>query len=289
MMMISFRIFILTASVAWQGPSFATDSNRFSAGHPPAANAQIAPLHLKRHPQPRAQAVSQSDQPRGMSSASDLNTNSSIFASAVIAKQPLGKLVGPLVSMNISYSYDQGRDGATTECGPSPLTVAQIEDLVSRTAQFHGVDPSLAKAIAWSESRFDRNRNSVKGARGPMQLMPRTARELGVREICDPVENIDGGIRHLKLLLEKFQNPILAAAAYNAGAQAIYDNGGVPPYGETVRYVAAVLSHQMGLQMPLNLKVRQKAAGTRTLSANETASDVIGAHGSRFVKGVMQF
>ncbi|KJF70244.1 lytic transglycosylase (plasmid) [Agrobacterium arsenijevicii] len=169
------------------------------------------------------------------------------------------------------------------------MTAAEIEELVERTAQSYGVDPGFAKAITWVESRFDRNRNSQQGARGPMQLMPATASELGVKEICDPASNIDGGVRHLKLMLEEFKNPILAAAAYNAGAQAVYDSGGVPPFGETVRYVADVINHQMGLKKPRKAAARGIAADTITPSANEIASDVIGARGSRFIKGVMQF
>jgi len=191
--------------------------------------------------------------------------------------------------LNTSYSVAHDVNGLPSECGPSPMSVAEIEDLVGRTAQSYGVDPGFAKAIAWTESRFDRNRNSQQGARGPMQLMPTTAAGLGVTDICDPVANIDGGVRHLKLMLEEFQNPILAAAAYNAGAQAVYDSGGVPPFGETVRYVAAVINHQMGLKMPRKAAALGNAAGTVTPSTNEMASDVIGARGSRFIKGVMQF
>jgi hypothetical protein len=189
--------------------------------------------------------------------------------------------------LNIIYSDISRETLPGSECGPSPMTAAEIEVMVERTAQKHGVDPVLAKAIAWAESRFDQNRNSDQGARGAMQLMPSTALELGVRDICDPVSNIDGGVRHLKLMLEKFQNPILAAAAYNAGAQAVYNNGGVPPFPETVRYVATVINHQMGLQMPRQSSAR--SATTEPTQSDEMASDVIGARGSRFIKGVMQF
>jgi hypothetical protein len=188
------------------------------------------------------------------------------------------------LNMNTLYSDHAGRLQSDGECGPSPMTAAEIEQLVVQTAQTYGVDTGLAKAIAWTESRFDQTRNSDQGARGAMQLLPSTARGLGVRDICDPVSNIDGGVRHLKLMLDEFQNPILAAAAYNAGAQAVYDNGGVPPFPETVRYVAAVINHQMGLQIPRTSFARGVAA-----SSDELASDVLGARGSRFVQGVMKF
>ena len=81
-------------------------------------------------------------------------------------------------------------------CPPSPLLPDEIARLVALAADRHGVDAEFAEAIAWTESRFDQVRNSPKGARGPMQLMPGTASGLGVRDICDPAENIDGGVRH---------------------------------------------------------------------------------------------
>lgn len=217
------------------------------------------------------------------------NINGSVKPKSSLSTDNSDTVVKPTLTLNTSYSELRVAQGSMSECAPSPMTASEIEELVARTAQAYGVDPGLAKAIAWAESRFDRNRNSHQGARGPMQLMPATASELGVNEICDPVSNIDGGIRHLKLLLEEFQNPILAAAAYNAGAQAVYDNGGVPPFGETIRYVASVINYQMGLQVPRKNRARGNTAGIGSFSTNEMASDVIGARGSRFIKGVMQF
>lgn len=217
------------------------------------------------------------------------NTNGSFIQKSFLPVDAPDTNAKPTQNVNTSYSDTLFAHGSISECGPSPMTALEIEELVARTAQAYGVDPGFAKAIAWAESRFDRNRNSQKGARGPMQLMPATASELGVNEICDPVSNIDGGVRHLKLLLEEFQNPILAAAAYNAGAQAVHDNGGVPPFGETIRFVASVINRQMGLQVPRKNRARGNTAGIGPPSTNEMASDVIGARGSRFIKGVMQF
>ncbi|WP_244598481.1 lytic transglycosylase domain-containing protein [Rhizobium tubonense] len=188
---------------------------------------------------------------------------------------------------NTSYSFPAAERHVAAACGLSPLTAFEIEKLVDVSAQAHGVDPGLAKAIAWTESRFDQNRTSAKGARGAMQLMPDTAKELGVRDICDAASNIDGGIRHLKNLVDEFQNPILAAAAYNAGAQAVFEAGGVPAFGETVRYVASVTNYQIGLQLPR--RPSSDGAITHRPSPTEQVSDVIGAQGGRFVKGVMQF
>ncbi|TIR62696.1 MAG: lytic transglycosylase domain-containing protein, partial [Mesorhizobium sp.] len=101
------------------------------------------------------------------------------------------------------------------ECGPSPLSATEIKSLVVETARRHKVDEVFATAIAWAESGFDRIRNSNKGARGPMQLMPATAERFGVRDVCDPAQNIEGGMKYLRVLLNEFQNPLLVAAAYN--------------------------------------------------------------------------
>ncbi|URK89454.1 lytic transglycosylase domain-containing protein (plasmid) [Rhizobium sp. RCAM05350] len=121
-----------------------------------------------------------------------------------------------------------------------------------------------------------------------MQLMPDTALGLGVRDACDPASNIDGGVRHLRALIDEFKNPLVVAAAYNAGSRAIYGSGGIPPYGETIRYVAAVINRQLGLQ--LQARGDGKAISTNKARLfDEQASDVIGARGSQFVNGVMHF
>ncbi|WP_349438019.1 lytic transglycosylase domain-containing protein [Pararhizobium sp. A13] len=206
------------------------------------------------------------------------------------AREPSRDEINSSKNMNTSYSYMAKRPSLATECGASPMKPGEIEDLVGVTAKAYGVDPEFAKAIAWAESRFDQTRNSPEGARGPMQLMPDTAFSLGVRDLCDPASNIDGGVRHLKALIDEFKNPLVAAAAYNAGRRAVYDNGGIPPYGETIRYVASVINRELGLQ------IRRQERDTRdAISAHEPsipdrkASGVIGGRGIRFVNGVMHF
>lgn len=149
------------------------------------------------------------------------------------------------------------------------------------------MDAGLANAIAWTESRFDQVRNSPKGARGPMQLMPDTAARLGVGDVCDPAANIDGGVRYLRILVDQFRNPVLVAAAYNAGEQAVYDHGGVPPYTETVRYVAAVINRQIGFELP---RKRGDATARAAVSIPPpTPSSVMGARAVTFVGGVLNF
>jgi soluble lytic murein transglycosylase-like protein len=164
-----------------------------------------------------------------------------------------------------------------------------VEALIERASRRYGVDLRLAKAIAWTESRFDQVRNSPKGARGAMQLMPTTARRFGVTNICDPASNIDGGVRYLRSLIDEFGNPLLAAAAYNAGEQSIYDHHGVPPYRETVTYLVNVLNHQLGLQPPVNVATKRRPATDDDRLPAENGGVIGTTHSAKFVGGVMQF
>jgi soluble lytic murein transglycosylase-like protein len=114
--------------------------------------------------------------------------------------------------------------------------------LASRIARKHGLDPALVLAVAGVESAFQPRAVSPKGAQGLMQLMPGTARELGVVDAFDPAQNLDGGVRYLRALLERYSGDLrLALAAYNAGAGAVKKHGGVPPYRETRSYVEKVM------------------------------------------------
>jgi soluble lytic murein transglycosylase len=109
-------------------------------------------------------------------------------------------------------------------------------------AERHGLSEELVAAVIRVESGFNPRAVSRKGARGLMQLMPATAMQLGVRDSFDPGENIDGGVRHLRGLIERFDNNLsLALAAYNAGERAVLQYGGIPPYPETQQYVAKIL------------------------------------------------
>jgi soluble lytic murein transglycosylase-like protein len=119
---------------------------------------------------------------------------------------------------------------------------ADLERLVNSNANAWGVDPALVKAIIANESGFDPNATSTTGARGLMQLEPGTAAELGVGNAYDPAQNIWGGTRYVRGLLERFHGDLrLAIAAYNAGPGAVEKYGGVPPYAETQAYVENVL------------------------------------------------
>ena len=126
---------------------------------------------------------------------------------------------------------------------PKPrLTMTDIHAHIKQVALRHGISPLLVAAIIEAESEFNPRAVSRKGARGLMQLMPATASSLSVRNSFDPYENIDGGVRHLRRLLDRFHGNIpLAVAAYNAGEQTVINYHGVPPYRETRRYVAKIL------------------------------------------------
>jgi hypothetical protein len=118
---------------------------------------------------------------------------------------------------------------------------------IRTAAERYGIPEELISAVIRVESGFNPRAVSRKGARGLMQLMPETASLLGVRDSFDPRENIDGGVRHLRGLLERFANDLtLALAAYNAGEQAVLAFGGVPPYPETRDYVTRVLAFFQG-------------------------------------------
>ena len=113
---------------------------------------------------------------------------------------------------------------------------------VREAAERHGVPEGLITAVIRVESGFNAQAVSRKGARGLMQLMPGTASMLGVRDSFDPRQNIDGGVRHLRGLIDRFGNDLkLALAAYNAGEQAVVNHRGIPPYAETRDYVTKVL------------------------------------------------
>jgi soluble lytic murein transglycosylase-like protein len=113
---------------------------------------------------------------------------------------------------------------------------------ITESANRYGVPVKLVSAVIRAESGFNPRAVSRTGAQGLMQLMPTTASILGVRDSFDPRENIDGGVRHLRGLIDRFPHSLpLAIAAYNAGEKAVTQYGGIPPYPETQDYVTKVL------------------------------------------------
>lgn len=122
-----------------------------------------------------------------------------------------------------------------------PLNTRAFYREIRSAADFNAVEESLIRAIIHAESAYQADARSPKGAQGLMQLMPATAAELRVADPYNPAENIDGGTRYLSQLLAEFKGNLdLAAAAYNAGPNAVYKYGGIPPYDETREYVRRV-------------------------------------------------
>lgn len=147
-----------------------------------------------------------------------------------------------------------------------PTEAKQGEALIRKIAQEEQFDPDLLVAIARQESGFRMESISSAGAVGLMQLMPATAKRFNV-DICDPEDNVRGGIRYLRLLQKKYQNPIYVLAAYNAGEGAVEQNGGIPLYPETVSYVSTVLTNLYGWQ-PL-AKSSAKGSAARRNNQNQ--------------------
>ncbi len=126
---------------------------------------------------------------------------------------------------------------------PNSTSRTEINDLIAKYADKNGLDENFVKAVINQESGFNPNATSKCGAMGLMQLMPSTAQGLGVTNAYDAEQNIEGGTKYLKGLLDRFGNDkSLALAAYNAGPNAVKKYGGIPPYAETQNYVKSVLS-----------------------------------------------
>jgi soluble lytic murein transglycosylase-like protein len=156
-------------------------------------------------------------------------TSSAAFATALASASTMGPGSAP----------------AATAAAVSPLQGdGAYDDLINDAAQRNGVDPGLLKGLIRQESGFDPNAGSPAGAQGLTQLMPGTAAALGVSNVNDPAQSIEGGAKYLAQQLKAFGgDESLALAAYNAGPGAVQRYNGVPPYSETQNYVQKVLGY----------------------------------------------
>jgi len=156
----------------------------------------------------------------------------------------------------------------------SRIPNARLAEEIRQVARQHGLSAALVESVIRAESAFNPRAQSPKGAQGLMQLMPGTAASLGVRDAFDPRQNIDGGVRHLRALIDRYLGNVpLAVAAYNAGAGAVDVHRGIPPYPETQQYVQKVLRDP--LLIATHAVPVAHAPGTAVPAA--TAADVKGA------------
>jgi hypothetical protein len=155
---------------------------------------------------------------------------------------PSGKVVpAPLSSSEVQRVTEGiGQKGAGCP-EPEPMSASAARDLVERIAHEENFFPEFVVAVARAESRFQADAVSPRGAVGLMQLEPETAKHYGVN-ICDAADNVRGGVRFLRDLHSRYRNPLFILAAYNAGEKALLEHGGIPPFPETVSFVAAVVN-----------------------------------------------
>jgi hypothetical protein len=146
---------------------------------------------------------------------------------------------------------------------------AQIQQLVEKSAKAHNIDPLLVQSVIQVESNYNHYAISPKGAEGLMQLMPGTARMLGVSNSFDPAENIEAGVKYLRYLQGVYQDDRLALAAYNAGPKAVDRYKGAPPYAETQDYV-----NQVGKRYRTAKEVEAVAKNAAQAAAAARASEI---------------
>lgn len=120
--------------------------------------------------------------------------------------------------------------------------VSDIHKIIDEISLKHGVDPMLVRSIVLHESNYNQFAVSPVGAKGLMQLMDGTAKDMGVQNVFDVRQNIEGGVKYLKMLLQKFGDTATAVAAYNAGPGNVLKYGGIPPFLETQNYTSKVMA-----------------------------------------------
>ena len=194
-----------------------TKMNRFESGppRPEVATSTNAARFLQGHP-----------------------ANGSDTASATAARTPTSRS-SPADGLSARELEARPGQGLSQTPGQRPVFAAELEAMIQQEARNQAVSPELIRAVVQAESGGRPDARSKAGAVGLMQLMPGTARELGVNP-NNPRENIRGGVQYLNQMAGKFGDLDLALAAYNAGPGAVKKYGGVPPYRETIDYIGKI-------------------------------------------------
>jgi soluble lytic murein transglycosylase-like protein len=175
-----------------------------------------------------------------------------------VVATPQQPVVEPVAETPVSASVPDKAEIAT-DGQPAPVVHADArymrqvrkthhlyQPIIHRVAERYNVEPAMVKAIIMAESGYDPRAVSHRGARGLMQIMPRTARSLGVPSSFDPEHNITAGVHYFRQLLDTVaQDPALALAAYNAGPNKVRQYNGVPPYKATRRYIKKVMAYYL--------------------------------------------
>lgn len=186
--------------------------------------------------------------------------NSSV--SSTLQNSVTGGTFSDVLGAVTSQENLQNSNSATNAVSDAESNTVNLDDIFQKASDTYGVPVNLLKAVAKAESNFNPNSESSCGAQGIMQLMPGTARSLGVTDSFDPEQNIMGGAKYLSQQLDRYDgNTVLALAAYNAGPGNVAKYNGVPPFEETQKYITKVLGYA-GETM---------TAGEATLSAQTSA------------------
>jgi soluble lytic murein transglycosylase-like protein len=138
-----------------------------------------------------------------------------------------------------------------------------LDEIINSISGRHHIDPDFINSVIHAESGFNQHAVSRKGAQGLMQLMPQTADQLGVADAFNPGDNVEGGTRYLRELLERYNfDAVKALAAYNAGPARVEQYGGVPPYAETRAYVARIVRDFNRKKLAEKKEIAAKRAAT---------------------------
>ncbi len=212
-----------------------------------AGHIVIAPAAPAEYLEPRNTRISPENRARVMPIV-DMARNDVVVRIAPKQDEPLPA----------GYVTGDGAVGSDTILAMRPISYrTPYDDMIGRVAQRHRIDPLLLHAVISQESRYHERATSPVGARGLMQLMPATARMLGVGTIAHPESNVDGGARLLRRLYTRYNDFPLVLAAYNAGEGAVAKYGNqIPPYAETRNYVQKVLANYQRLVSEQNLGSR---------------------------------